>query len=162
MLTAEQIAEMVRDIDSEGPGLLGEHVRALAAEVERLAAITHVCSCDCNPATTDGPEITCPIHGAVRGMWDAHEEIQRLKAELAQMTTSCDVLSELCRELDGKTSDERVSAAELKESAERDLRYQRQEEAERLREENADLSRQLEGLRRQMAASEAVDGEVAW
>lgn len=77
------LAELVTD------SMAPEYDRA-QAEVERLKALTQTCICDPHPATTDGPQADCPVHGAIRGLYEAQAEIERLTREREEARTSRD------------------------------------------------------------------------
>jgi hypothetical protein len=66
-------ATVRRHLDAAG-------VPKLLAEVERLTKLTATCVCyDGNPANYEGPQVDCPVHGAVRAFNEATREIERLR-----------------------------------------------------------------------------------
>jgi hypothetical protein len=58
----------------EGNQKLGDAARAIYAQFDALLALTATCTCATTYATYEGPEVDCPVHGAVRALAEMTRE----------------------------------------------------------------------------------------
>jgi len=65
--------------------IIQPHLDQRDEEIEQLRELTATCVCGTPGLDYDGPDAECPVHGAIRGMREAHAEIDQLKATIARV-----------------------------------------------------------------------------